>query len=82
MPPEKAFAVPAVIAKAAGSLKGGTNWRFACRLLTSRLSRRKGHQKKTYKNAGRNITRRQFTLGGGFKHFLFSPLFGEDSHFD
>ena len=21
-------------------------------------------------------------LGGGFKHFLFSPLFGEDSHFD
>ena len=22
------------------------------------------------------------SLGGGFKHFLFSPLFGEDSHFD
>ena len=21
-------------------------------------------------------------LGGGFKHYLFSPLFGEDSHFD
>ena len=21
-------------------------------------------------------------LGGGFKHFLFSHLFGEDSHFD
>ena len=21
-------------------------------------------------------------LGGGFKHFLFSPLFGEDSNFD
>ena len=21
-------------------------------------------------------------LGGGFKYFLFSPLFGEDSHFD
>ena len=21
-------------------------------------------------------------LGGGFKHFLFSALFGEDSHFD
>ena len=21
-------------------------------------------------------------LGGGFKHFFFSPLFGEDSHFD
>ena len=20
-------------------------------------------------------------LGGGFKYFLFSPLFGEDSHF-
>ena len=20
--------------------------------------------------------------GGGFKHFLFSPLLGEDSHFD
>ena len=22
------------------------------------------------------------SLGAGFKHFLFSPLFGEDSHFD
>ena len=21
-------------------------------------------------------------LGGGFNYFLFSPLFGEDSHFD
>ena len=21
-------------------------------------------------------------LGGGFKYFLFSPLFGEDSYFD
>ena len=21
-------------------------------------------------------------LGGGFKYFLFSPLFGEDYHFD
>ena len=21
-------------------------------------------------------------LGGGFKYFLFSPLFAEDSHFD
>ena len=21
-------------------------------------------------------------LGGGFKYFLISPLFGEDSHFD
>ena len=21
-------------------------------------------------------------LGGGFKYFFFSPLFGEDSHFD
>ncbi len=25
---------------------------------------------------------RQKFLDGGFKHFLFSPLFGEDSHFD
>ena len=24
----------------------------------------------------------QVMLGGGFKYFLFSPLFGEDSHFD
>ena len=24
----------------------------------------------------------QCDLGGGFKYFLFSPLFGEDSHFD
>ena len=28
-------------------------------------------------------TRAEHTqLGGGFKYFLFSPLFGEDSHFD
>ena len=25
---------------------------------------------------------KQEYLGGGFKYFLFSPLFGEDSHFD
>ena len=25
---------------------------------------------------------RKHKLGGGFKYFLFSPLFGEDSHFD
>ncbi len=24
----------------------------------------------------------QHILGGGFKYFLFSPLFGEGSHFD
>ena len=24
----------------------------------------------------------QCMLGGGFKYFLFSPLLGEDSHFD
>ena len=24
----------------------------------------------------------RWSLGGGFKYFLFSPLFGEDSHFD
>ncbi len=29
---------------------------------------------------GRNVT--NFKLGGGFKYFSFSPLFGEDSHFD
>ena len=27
------------------------------------------------------ITLPEVWLGGGFKHFLFSPLFGEDSHF-
>ena len=26
--------------------------------------------------------RKPQNLGGGFKYFLFSPLFGEDSHFD
>ena len=26
--------------------------------------------------------RRFFSLGGGFKYFIFSRLFGEDSHFD
>ena len=29
-----------------------------------------------------SIERKGGFLGGGFKHFLFSPLFGEDSHFD
>ena len=26
--------------------------------------------------------KKEVLLGGGFKYFLFSPLFGEDSHFD
>ena len=28
------------------------------------------------------IESQQQNLGGGFQYFLFSPLFGEDSHFD
>ena len=28
------------------------------------------------------IDRSHPSLGGGFKYFLFSPLLGEDSHFD
>ena len=28
------------------------------------------------------ICHKRELLGGGFKHFLFSSLFGEDSHFD
>ena len=28
------------------------------------------------------ISKKTSSLGGGFKYFLFSPLFGEDSHFD
>ena len=27
-------------------------------------------------------TKKNEILGGGFKYFLFSPLFGEDSHFE
>ena len=30
----------------------------------------------------KNSRMEQLFLGGGFKYFLFSPLFGEDSHFD
>ena len=26
--------------------------------------------------------KKEHPLDGGFKYFLFSPLFGEDSHFD
>ena len=36
-------------------------------------------------NEKRDITqlyRDYNNLDGGFKYFLFSPLFGEDSHFD
>ena len=29
-----------------------------------------------------SLSHQKKKLGGGFKHFLFSPLFGEDSHFD
>ena len=29
-----------------------------------------------------SIERKGGFLGGGFKHFLLSPLFGEDSHYD
>ena len=28
------------------------------------------------------VNPKNILLGGGFKHFVFSPLFGEDSHFD
>ena len=31
---------------------------------------------------GENVSFRKYKLGGGFKYFLFSPLLGEDSHFD
>ena len=31
---------------------------------------------------GKSIQKCHVFLGGGFKYFLFSPLFGEDSHFD
>ena len=30
----------------------------------------------------RGVTQCHLFLGGGFTDFLFSPLFGEDSHFD
>ena len=41
----------------------------------------------SYRNTGSDIKSRAILLvtkklGGGFKHFLFSPLLGEDSHFD
>ena len=38
-----------------------------------------------FKNQRRNgdlLLKTQKILGGGFKHFLFSPLFGEDFQFD
>ena len=31
---------------------------------------------------GHGILGDTVVLGGGFKYFLFSPLLGEDSHFD
>ena len=31
---------------------------------------------------GKFLAREYTFLGGGFKYFLFSPLLGEDSHFD
>ena len=31
---------------------------------------------------GTSINLYYLNLGGGFKYFLFSPLLGEDSHFD
>ena len=39
--------------------------------------------KKWYVPAGKDISKCEtWFLGGGFKYFLFSPLFGEDYHFD
>ena len=29
-----------------------------------------------------NLLGIRYVLGGGFKYFSFSPLFGEDSHFE
>ena len=31
---------------------------------------------------GNRLMHKNGELGGGFKYFLFSPLLGEDSHFD
>ena len=33
-------------------------------------------------SCGEGFLYKQASLAGGFKHFLFSSLFGEDSHFD
>ena len=36
----------------------------------------------SFKVSKKDSENANFYLGGGFKHFLFSPLLGEDSHFD
>ena len=36
----------------------------------------------TTKRVGKELKTGSHFLGGGFKHFLFSSLFGEDFHFD
>ena len=51
---------------------GGESFGFGCFLVTTLQIWWNLHQHKSA----------DLYLGGGFKHFLFSPLFGEDSNFD
>ena len=39
------------------------------------------HMSLVFEDVGGKLVFKDF-LGGGFKYFLFSPLFGEDSQFD
>ena len=45
------------------------------------LMPRTGFGEEMSQDVGRKIHEKHL-LGGGFKYFLFSPLFGEDSQFD
>ena len=64
------------------SISGSSCWWFVFVCLREFFG-----QKKTAVHTRLQLVRLHFLevraqLGGGFKYFLFSPLFGEDSHFD
>ena len=52
------------------------------RLGQKRRSRNRSSRRPIESDVKLDHDKFQSSLGGGFQYFLFSPLFGEDSHFD
>ena len=60
----------------------GSSLAWICFYVILLLSTMVNHQENTHKKTPFGEYDRCFNLVGGFKHFLCSPLFREDSHFD
>ncbi len=64
---------------------GTTKWRSTCFRFPAKIYNWGFNNGNIWQLPTQNIKNKctwQIQLGGGFKYFLFSPLLGEDSHFD